>query len=232
MDDLHVKVEGDQKILTIRQGDALPLHEVQNLAISGTLQAPGDFLSVRGEQFPKDKTHVIVDDNAGTIRLTSGDRDEIGVINITGILKLHPDLVNLGVNNSAVVRQPQDLAKFIKMNRTLFESKDVAMTLVAQLRSFKAKVNKEMEESSDDRANYSSRIQQVVESNIPDGFKVNVPLFIGETAITFVVEIVIDPDDFGCALISPDAADLVKRNRKLLLDEQLKRFTDYAVIYV
>lgn len=232
MDDLHVKVEAGVKTLTIRQGQAAPIRDLQDLDLLGTLQAPGDFLEKRKAQFPVEESHVIVNDDTGVIQLVTGDRKEVARIDITGTLRVHSDFKSLGINNAGVIRQPKDLAKFIKMNRTLFESKDVAMTLITSLRNFKAKVEKQLEESSDDRANYTVRAQQAVDSNIPDGFKVTVPLFVGEAPITFLVEIVIDPDDFGCALISPDAADLVKRNKKLLIDEQLKRFTDFAILYV
>lgn len=231
MDDLHVKVEDGVKTLTIRQGEALPLHETKDLVLTGTLQAPGDFLDKRKDQFHKDETHITVDDDAGRITLETKDQDEIGMIRIIGVLKNHPDLERLGVNNPDSERSPKELAKFIRMNRTMFESKDVAMNLVADLMSFTAKVDKYVEEIDDDRANFSRKRQQAVETNIPAAFKVNIPLFIGSPKSSLVIEVVIDPDTLDCALISPDAADKYQIDKADMLGAQIKRFNEFAVIY-
>lgn len=230
MDDLHVKVEEGVKTLVIRQGEALPLHEAKDLVLTGTLQAPGDFLDKRKDQFNKDETHVTVNEDAGTITLETKDQSEIGMIKIVGILKTHPDLDRLGVNNPNSERSPKELAKFIKMNRTMFESKEVAMNMVADLMSFSAKIDKQIEEIDDDRANYSSKRHQVVETNIPAAFKVNIPLFIGSPKSSIAIEVVIDSDTLDCALISPDAADKYQIDKAEMLEAQIKRFSEFAVI--
>jgi hypothetical protein len=117
------------------------------------------------------------------------------------------------------------------MNRKLFDSKVIAMNLVSELRNFKAKVNKTIEEKSDDRANYANLREQVVNSNIPESFNLTVPLFVGFKPVIFAVEVIIDPDDFNCALISPDAADEMRKLKEVTMDEQIVRFDGYAVIY-
>lgn len=229
--ELTVVLNGEQKALEIREGQALPLHELKPLILSGSLSAPGDFKYIRPDQFPIDKSHVIVNRDNATIILNAYDREDVGRITISGSLETHPDFVRLGINDPEVVRQPGELATWIKMNRTFFQSKSKAMELVSTLRQFKATIAKIMEEKTDDRANYSTMRQQVVESNIPASFEVSVPFFVGEKPQKFDVEIVIDPDDFGCALISPDAADLMKRRKDEALNEQIDRFEGYAIIY-
>ena len=195
------------------------------------MKAPCDFLQIRRQQFPPSASHVTVNEDAGRITLFGLDQSEIGSIKVHGNLTVHHDFERLGVNNTSIVRQPVDLAKWIKMNRSIFESKDVANNLISELRNFKAKINKELEQTSDDRANYTQRQQQAVESNLPDTFKIKVPLFVGEAPHTFVCEVIIDPDDFSCALISPDAADLVRREKAAMIAEQVARFDGYAIIY-
>ena len=136
-----------------------------------------------------------------------------------------------GINDQDYARTLNELAGWIKMNRKLFDSKVIAMNLVAILRNFKATVNKTLEDKNDDRANYSVLREQVVNSNIPESFDLTLPLFVGFKPVKFAVEVVIDPDDFSCALISPDAADEIRRLKEVTLDEQIVRFDGYAVIY-
>jgi len=232
MEELNVTVTDGVKTLELRQGDALPLREPESvkLELSGSLRAPGDFLAKRKDQFKKEKTHVIVDENRGLITLVANDRDEIGVIRITGRIVVHPDFIALGINDPSKVREPRDLATWIKMNRGLFESKEIANKLVGILRNFEATVEKTIEKNEDERANHSKKHQQAVETNLPDTFKVNVPLFVGEPSQTLVIEIAIDPDNLDCILISPDASDLVRRERKAQIDTELKRLVEYAII--
>ena len=231
MKELSVEVNGNQKELIIREGAAPIQHELRTLVIGGSINAPGDFLDVRKEQFPIDGTHVLINRDSGTIQLNAQDREDVGKILIKGSLDEHPDFTRSGVNDPDKVRSLNELAGWIKMNRKFFESKVVAMNLVSQLRNFKATVNKILEEKSDDRANYSTLKEQVVNSNIPETFTLTLPLFVGFKQVKFDVEVVIDPDDFSCALISPDAADEMRKLKEVTLDEQIVRFDGYAVIY-
>lgn len=229
--ELTVVLNGEQKTLEIREGAALPLHELKTLSIAGTLSAPGDFKAIREQQFPIDKTHVIVDHEAGSITINTADREDVGKISITGLLQVHPDFTKIGINDPEVERSPAELATWIKMNRTFFDSKVVAMNLVTLLRNFKATVNKKLEESTTERANYSTLKEQIVNSNIPEGFNITVPLYVGEKAVKFIVEVVIDPESYACALISPDAADMMRKRKDELFEKQIERFSGYAIIY-
>ena len=229
--EFNITVTGEQKTLEIRQGSALPLHELKNIELRGSINAPGDFLDVRRNQFQIESTHVIVNKDYGTITLNSNDQEEVGRISVTGELTSHPDFLRLGINDPESSRTTGGLASFIKMNRSFFETKSTAMNLVSLLRNFKASVNKQLEERSDDRGNYALLKEQIVESNIPEAFTVKLPLFIGEPPVSIMVEIVIDPEDFSCALISPEAADMIRERKEKIMNEQINRFDGYVVIY-
>lgn len=231
MEKLSLELKEGTQVLELRTGSALPFHELKHLLLKGSLQAPGDFLEIRRNQFPVDKTHILVNEDDGSITINSQDREEVGKITVTGNLTEHPDFKRIGINNQDMLRSPSELATWIKMNRTFFESKTIALNLVTVLRNFRATVNKILEDKKDDRANYSILREQVVNSNLPETFQITVPLFVGEKAVKFDVEIVIDPEDFSCALISPDAADLVRKAKELKLSEQISRFAGYVIIY-
>ncbi|WP_295093709.1 hypothetical protein [uncultured Flavobacterium sp.] len=140
---------------------------------------------------------------------------------IKGSLKLHPDLLKFGINSNDTYSTIQ-LSDFIKMNRHYFENKDVAMKLVSDLRNFEGKVMKDVELKADTRANSRVLISQEVESNIPNGFILLLPVFLGQNPVRLEVEINIT-SDFTCSLISPDLKALIDLETKKIVDGELDK---------
>jgi hypothetical protein len=138
--------------------------------------------------------------------------------------------------NTGLSRTTHELADFIKMNRSYFETKDKAMHLVKVLKSFKAKVNKDVESSDDNRGNKKILMDQAVDSNIPDAFKVNIPVFEYYGKELIEIEIYIDSTDLSCQLISPEARDYVNDVSDNLIDAEKavikESFPDLRVIEV
>lgn len=231
MADIKITVENGVKSLDFRTGAAAPIHEQKDLTIKGSIYAPADFVSKRKEQFHVPGTHVLVNETIGTIKVTSNDREDSARVVIIGSLVKHADFTATGINDPSVTYTPKELAQWIKMHRTFFVSRNVAAELVNTLRNFAAKVNKEIETKTDDRANYHLLRDQAVESNLPAAFEIKVPLFLGFKPELLNVEIVIDPEDFSCALISPDAADAMREQKATILSEQVERLSEYAIIY-
>lgn len=140
---------------------------------------------------------------------------------IKGVLKLHPDLLKFKINGQKSY-STIELADFIKMNRHYFENKEIAMKLVSELRNFEGKVNKELELKADNRANTRALIHQTVESNLPEGFILNLPVFVGQGKVRLPVEIYIT-SDFSCSLISPDLKQLIDEETKVIIDGELSK---------
>lgn len=139
---------------------------------------------------------------------------------IEGSLKLHPDLEKFNIN-SGKSYGTFELADFIKMNRHYFENKEYAMKLVSELRNFEGKVNRDLEARTDDRGNKRALINQVVESNIPSGFHLEVPVFVGQEKVRLEIEVTIN-SSFECSLISPDLKELIDLESKTILGNQLE----------
>lgn len=144
---------------------------------------------------------------------------------VFGQLEFHEDFLRFGVNTGESM-QPSELAEKIKMNRSCFMDKEVAMKLVKDLKSFKAKVDKVLEKVVDDRANYTLHKSQAVESNIPETFFLSVPIFKGQPKESFEVEININADNFNCSLISPEANDYISENKNRIIDDQIKKIEE------
>ena len=127
-----------------------------------------------------------------------------------------------------------DMSRLFKMNRSFFETKTKAMELVTILQNFKAKVDTDLEKADDRRGNTKLLRNQIVRSNLPEEFVLEIPIFKGEPKQRILVEVDIDPDDFSCSLISADAADIIHETVDQRFNDILKdieeNFHDVAII--
>ena len=216
--------EGQETI--IRFGDALPLKEPKAVSISGTIDAPARWVEKRKDDIVSADAHVLVDRDRMTITLNI-DENSAYMDQIVGTLTLSTEMQEFGINTGEYM-SCFDMADRIKQLRTYFETQQEAMKLVTELRSFKAKIDKEMELSDDKRGNQKIMRAQKVESNLPKSFKVNMPIFKGTEKRTFEVEVEINPNDLSCTLVSPEAHDFVVQQRDDQMNAVLGRIGDAA----
>lgn len=137
---------------------------------------------------------------------------------------LNPDLEAFEINQGKKYN-PFQLADFIKMNRHLFESKSVAMELVSVLKNIKANVNKAIEANKDDRGNRRALLDQVVQSNIPESFNIELPVFKGQPKLVVPVEIVLD-EDLECMLVSPDLKQIITEEAERLIGGEVDKIRE------
>lgn len=205
----------------MREGEALPLHEPVKVEISGVLDSPARWLEKRPElQQITNKCHVRVDREMLLIVLQINENAYYGTM-IKGTLSLTDAFRKFHINDGHSFTLVE-LAKLFKMNRSFFETKQKAMELVTTLQNFKGKVNKDLEASNDNRGNKKVDFVQAVESNLPEAFTLHMPIFKGLEAEDVVCEVYVDPDDWSCQIISPDANDIVERYR----DEEINKVLD------
>lgn len=211
--------ENQEKPVVILSGKALDPQAPINVKFSGTIDSPLRFLEKRITEIDQKTSHIIFDLEKKSISLTTDETDPLKIKQIIGAISISNEFkqfrINTGESWSCF-----DLADFIKMNRSFFESKEVAGKLVNQLRQFRAKVDKEIEQNKDDKANYSIKRSQVVNSNLPDNFVISVKIFKGQESKSIPVEINIHPDTLNCILISPDANDFIQDEVKKIMNEQ------------
>ena len=116
-----------------------------------------------------------------------------------------------------------DLADFIKMNRAFFADPMQAMKLVTQLRQFQAKVENDIANSDDKRGNARLLKAQTVEHNLPEHFTLNIPIFRNTEPQTIDVEVDVKSTDLTMTLVSPEAADIVHKSTKDIIQDELKK---------
>lgn len=210
----------------IRFGEALPLKEPKAVNIDGTIDAPARWVEKRKDDIKQADAHIIVDRDHMSITLNI-DENSAYSDQITGTLTLSSEMQEFGINTGEYM-SCFDMSDRIKQLRTYFETQQEAMKLVTELRSFKAKIDKELELSDDKRGNQTIMRAQTVESNLPKSFKVNMPIFKGTEKRTFEVEVEINPNDLSCTLVSPDAHDIVVQERDSQMDGVLVRIAEAA----
>ena len=217
--------QNGQLDVVIREGEALPLHEPVKVEISGILDSPARWLEKRPElQQITNKCHVTVDRDGLKIVLQVNENAHYGT-RIVGKLTLSDAFRKFHINDGHSFTL-NELAKLFKMNRSFFETKQQASELVTLLQNFKGKVNKDLEASNDNRGNKKVDFVQAVESNLPEAFTLRLPVFKGMDAEDVECEVYVDPDDWSCQLISPDANDTEELCRNNAIDLVISRIED------
>lgn len=232
--EIKVTVENGVKELIIRHGEAEPVVKFRdsikvlgNLSVvAAYLKNPPKWFTAPGENgdAPIHYSSINVSRDKGRIVLIV-DEGMQWESRYAGELAFEKAFLEFQINTGKSYTT-FELADFIKMNRSYFESKDIAMRLVSELRSFKAKVDKELENADDNRGNKRVLISQIVDSNIPNAFKLDMPIFKGYPKQLFEVEININASDFSCTLISPEANDYSTEIKNDLIDAELKTINE------
>lgn len=219
---INVTVENGVKELIIRNGEAVTVFTGRDINISGvTIPAVCEFLSkpdINHDLILDSVLKYSIDDLTMSLFYAQTSRHPY---TIKSKVELNPDLKDFGIN-SGKRYSTFDLADFFKMNRHLFQSKATAMELVSLLKNFKAKVDRDIENSSNDRGNRKVLLNQTIDSNIPESFILLLPIFKGYPAAEITIEININ-DDFDCLLISPDLKEMIATESKALIDDQLDK---------
>jgi hypothetical protein len=114
------------------------------------------------------------------------------------------------------------------MNRSFFLSKEDNMNLVSLLKNFKAKIDTAIERSKDEKGSVVNNFSAIVDSNLPEKFKLNIPLFVGIPCFEIEVELCasIDGSSVSLQLISPGAAEVLEDVRNSVIDNEIKRIQE------
>jgi hypothetical protein len=210
--------------IVIREGKAVEAKEPVKVVIAGTIDAAARWLETRFDCLKEKTCHVIINREELTIALQINENNHYGTA-VKGSLELSPEFRRFGINEGNYVTN-FDMAELIKMNRSYFETKSVAMKLVTELQNFKAKVDKEIENSNNNRGDRRMLVNQVVQSNLPEAFSLILPIFKGTEKQTIGVEVYVNPNDFSCTLVSAEANDLIEEMRDREMDAVIDRIKE------
>ena len=217
--------------VVLREGEApvaLDPKEQERVVINGTIDAPLRWLKKRVELINQKSTNIIVNRDKMGIALTI-DETNYYQTEIKGILQASKEMQEFGINTDKKW-EPIKLSQFFKMHRAFFKDKSENMILVSTLKNFKAKVNQDIERSKEENGSKVDSYSQVVDSNLPKSFKLNIPLFKGFACEEIEVEIYADVDgrDVSLSLVSAGANEAIEEYKNKVIDEQLDAIRQIA----
>ena len=220
--------------LIIREGEApmqlAPKAPVKT-NITGVIGTIAEYLEKRIDkgQFDQKDCHILVNREKVEITLIINEADEYRRGQIVGKLDYNPKFIEFGINGGKVWT-PTELGMFIKMNRAFFSDRKVNMDMVTSLMNFTADVNNKIERSMRENGNRTDNFAQVVNSNLPDSFTIQMPIFKGMQLETIEVETFaqVNGRDVAFILISPGAQATLEDLRDKVIDEQLSRIREIA----
>lgn len=211
--------------VVLREGKAacqLEPKEPERINIRGTIESPLRWLEKRVEQINQRACNIVVSRDNMVIRLLI-DETNYYQTNVLGILEASKEMCEFGINTE-MTWEPQKLSQFLKMHRVFFTDKSQNMILVSILKNFKAKVNQDIERSKEDNGSKTDNYSQVVDSNLPKSFKLNIPLFKGFSNEEIEVEIYADIDgrNVSLSLVSAGANEAMEEYKNSVIDDQLE----------
>lgn len=217
--------------VVLREGKApavLDPREPEKVVFEGTIDAPLRWLEKRVELINQKSSNITVSRNNMSLLLTI-DETNYYRTQINGVLCFSKEMLEFGVNTGKEW-EPIKLSQFFKMHRAFFKDKAENMTLVSTLKNFKAKVNQDIERSKEENGSKVDNYSQVVDSNLPKSFKLNIPLFKGFACEEIEVEIYADVDgrDVSLSLVSAGANETIEEYKNWVIDEQIEAIKGVA----
>ncbi len=221
--------------IVIREGSAIkkldPKPPVKS-SLYGVIGVPAEYLAKRvaTEQFTQERSHLLVNREDIRLTLVINEDDEYKSDTIAGKLEFHPAFVSFGIN-AGKVWTPAELGLFFKMNRAFFPDRAASMALVSELMSFTAQVQNKIERPVKENGDRTDNFAQLVNSNLPASFTLNIPIFKGMPAETLEVETVvakIDGREVSFVLLSPGAQETLESIRDKAIDAELDKIRKIA----
>lgn len=239
MEDVKILVSGSTSELIIRKGEASKVWDPQPTKIEGVINTVSRFLKNRipiidnTDDQGSFKCHILANKEDGGIHLIVDEHNHFND-EIKGIITVHPSIEKFSINSGEYIL-PEKMANFLKMRKHLFNSQSVYSSIYTALKTFKAKVNQEIDAIKDDRGNFEIKKAQVVEHNIPDKFDIKVPLFKGTQPVVIPVEFMVN-STLDVALSSTDLIQMIDQTREELIDKEIKDIQkiapDIVIIYI
>lgn len=235
MEEIKLNITSQNKDVIVRTGEALQLKEPLKIDIKGNIDAVSRFITQRNSvenTICAQEAIILVDREALSITLKAEPENFYGAI-VKGELTINPLLQNFGINTGNKFTQ-SDLVSLLKLNRVFFADLDEHAKILSSIKNFKANVNKEIVSSKDGRGNNQNVNNQNITTDLAFDFKLNIPIFKGEKASVFMVEILLDITDAGTRfwLESMELNDLIINYCDTVINSNLKELQGFCIIEI
>lgn len=220
--------EGVQEIV-VRQGNALEVANKTNTRIEGNIDAPSRFVDKREVDIKTSHCYYSITD--GRIVLQVNEQEPYGNFCVIGQLQISEKFRRLNINRAHLSR-PKELARKFKLLRAIFPSKEDHMSICKLLNNLEAKVDKTINEADDNRGNLSHVRNQVLESNIPESFRLNVTLIEGEPKQKIEVQISLSYSngEILCEMENMDASEFIENIFETRVLEEVAKLEQHTTM--
>lgn len=227
-----VNMAEGQNALTLLQGKApKQLDELApvKIEISGVICAPLNWLDKRVKDIDQHKAYILVNRDKLTIHLVFNEDDPYRIGNVVGSISYSEIFKKLDINGTKGW-QPLQLGMFLKLNRSFFSDRQANMRVVSALMNFNAKVDQAVSMKANEKGDRAAKFQQTVNSNLPETFKLKMPIFSGGEAVEFDVETwaSVDGTDVMIHLQSAGANDIVEEAKANTIDDVIAKIREVA----
>lgn len=235
MDSIKINIQPEGDALTIRQGQAPANIEPNGFAFFGNISTVATWLETKAAEIDLLRSVVLVDRKSGIIMLYLNAGQENGRIESTvqAILEHSKYLTDFRINTGHKW-ELSELARFLKFNRRFFPDTQQNMELVAGLNSFKAKVSRDIEKVEDTRGNHRRLDDKRVDTQLPETFTLLMPLFEGEPAESFDVELHIDEKE-GIVRATLHSVSLLEQRENFIeerLNAEIDKFKESGITII
>lgn len=237
--ELVITPKGDT--LNILEGKALEPKHPERLRITGQIGSVNAYLTARrGTQQPpaclqyidKDLAVITMDELSGTITLDVDPNHPFGT-EVVGKLDFNPDLLIWSINKDTQFTREQ-LIKLIKMNRRFFADPSQHGIMLDAYQKLNLTGQTALKNESDSRGNKDASFKKSIDSStIPTEFTLEIPVFKGQPAKKFRVEICLDATDASVRFWfeSVELIEIIDADRKKIFNDQVAGYIDYAIIW-
>lgn len=231
---IEVNLPDGQNTLILLQGEAgkqLDKLAPEKIDLKGTIYAPLNWLDKRAKDIDQHKAHIVVNRDKLEILLVFNEDDPYTQGKVDGKVEFSEIFKKLHINDYTNGWLPETLGQFLKLNRSYFADRNENMKIVSALKSFDIEANQNTARSMNENGDRSAKFQQKVgKTNIPQSFKLKIPIFSGGDYESIIVETFVKMDgaDVVIYLQSAGANDIVETAKTNVIDDVIGKIREVA----
>lgn len=237
--ELTITPKGDT--LNILEGKALEPKHPERLFISGQIESVAAYLNARRgtlqpegalQHINKDLAVITMDEAAMTITLDVDPNHPFGT-EVVGKLEFNPELLAWFINKDKQFTREQ-LISLLKFNRRFFADASQHSIMLDAYQKLNLTGQTALKNESDNRGNKDAAFKKTIDSsNIPTEFSLLMPIFKGQPAKKFRVEVCLDATDASVRFWfeSVELIEIIEADKKEIFNKQVEGYVDFAIIW-
>lgn len=237
--ELTITPKGDT--INILEGKALEPKHPNKLKISGQIDSVNKYLAARRgtlqpsgalQHIDRDLAVITVDEEAMTIHLDVDPNHAFGT-EVVGKLEMNPDLVPFGINKTVEFTR-EKLIHLLRFSRRFFTLPAHHEALITAYQKLNISGNTNLKVETDTRGNKDMGFKKTIDSSsIPTEFVLEMPVFKGQPARKFRVEICLEASDASVRFWfeSVELIEIIEKDKKEIFQAQLADYLEYAIIW-